>query len=388
MLIRFGLLNYNIVVLKIMLKMPKIIDSLYIHFPYCRHLCNYCDFYKKIPDNLGKDVQQFHAYLEQSFSLHQSLMEKHGYSWAPLKTLYIGGGTPSLWGKDGSDFLKNFFERHQLKLAAECEFTLEVNPGGWNEAGLQSWRNIGANRFSLGVQSLDKDMIKFLDRVHTIEDVYETLEYFHKNELNFSMDFMLGLPLSEKYKRDVTGELKQALTFGPSHFSVYILTVKENYKHFKDLPEEDWIENEFLQVADFLKAHGYLHYEVSNFAQPGKQSEHNLNYWRSHTVAALGPSATGLLSEERLRYKWTPLKPEMTFENLTEEEFRLEKIYMSLRSQVGIKLADFPRSLSTLVDRWKESNLVTEKEGTIHLTSRGYLLIDSLMNDLFALKLL
>jgi oxygen-independent coproporphyrinogen-3 oxidase len=369
-------------------KIPKKIDSLYIHFPYCRHLCNYCDFYKTVPSDITKDVQQFHSYLERSYLIHQSLIEKHGYSWSPLKTIYIGGGTPSLWGQDGSRFLQDFFRKHQIQMASDCEFTLEVNPGGWSEEGLQSWQEIGANRFSLGVQSLNKDMIQFLDRVHTVSDVYDTLNYFHKNKLNFSMDFMLGLPSSQNYKRDVLGELKQALVYQPSHFSVYILTVKENYKYYKDLPAEEWIETEFLQVSDFLIDHGYLHYEVSNFALKGKQSAHNLNYWKSQTVAALGPSATGFLSEERLRYKWTPLNPETSLEYLTEDEFRLERIYMSLRSEEGLNINEFPEKISSLIEKWSLNQLIIKKNDKIYLTSRGYLLIDSLMNDLFSFKLL
>lgn len=374
--------------LKFMPKIPKIIDSLYIHFPFCAHLCNYCDFYKKVPTDKIQDFHSFHLTLEQSMSLHQSLMEKHGYSWAPLKTLYIGGGTPSLWGVEGSTFLTNFLKKHQLELAEDCEFTLEVNPGGWNDEVLSAWRALGANRFSLGIQALDKEMIKSLDRFHSIEDVYETLSYFQKHQLNFSVDFMLGLPNSENLKRNVIDELTTALHYGPSHFSVYILTVKDNYKHFKDLPGEEWIEDEFLKVSDFLSQKGFLHYEVSNFALPRKQSVHNLNYWKSHTVAALGPSATGFLAEERLRYKWMPQKAEMSFETLSDEEFKLEKIYMSIRSQEGIRLVEFPDSLGPLVEEWEKKKLVQESKGVVTLTSRGYLLLDSLMNDLFALKLI
>jgi oxygen-independent coproporphyrinogen-3 oxidase len=369
-------------------KIPKIIDSLYIHFPFCAHLCNYCDFYKKVPTDKVQDFHNFHLYLEESFSLHQNLIEKHGYSWAPLKTLYIGGGTPSLWGIEGSEFLKDFFKKHQIELADDCEFTLEVNPGGWNEEVLTAWRNLGANRFSLGIQALDKEMITYLDRVHTIEDVYETLQYFHDHGLNYSVDFMLGLPFSEKMNRNVIDELSSALKFKPSHFSVYILTVKDNYKYYKDLPSEEWIEDEFLKVSDFLSQKGFLHYEVSNFSLPNKQSAHNLNYWKSHTVAALGPSATGFLSEEKLRYKWTPIRPEMALEELTEEEFKLEKIYMSIRSQEGIRLVDFPAKLAELVVEWERKKLVIQNNGIVTLTSRGYLLLDSLMSDLFSLKLL
>jgi oxygen-independent coproporphyrinogen-3 oxidase len=371
-----------------MTKTSKTIDSLYIHFPFCAHLCNYCDFYKKVPTNKVQDFKHFHLYLENSMALHQNLMETHGYSWAPLKTLYIGGGTPSLWGVEGSEFLAAFLKEHKIVLAQDCEFTLEVNPGGWNDLVLRAWRAIGANRFSLGVQALNYEMIKYLDRFHTIEDVYETLQYFHDNQLNFSVDFMLGLPHSENVKRNVIDELKVALKYLPSHFSIYILTVKENYKFFKNLPNEEWIEKEFLEVAHFLQSKEFEHYEVSNFAKVNKQSRHNLNYWKSHTVAGLGPSATGFLKEERIRYKWKPHSAEYETEKLTVEEFHLEKIYMGIRSVEGVKLADFPSGITQVVETWEQRALVTQKDGVVKLTSKGYLLLDSLMNDLFAKKLL
>ena len=367
--------------------MPKRIDSLYLHFPFCSHLCNYCDFYKKVSHNKAQDYQNFHNYLEKSFEVHQNLIEKSGYFWVPLKTLYIGGGTPSLWGKEGKIFLENFLREKNILIAPDCEFTLEVNPGAWTEEVLAEWRQLGVNRFSLGIQSLDPDMIKYLDRFHSIDDVYETLNYFKKNNLNFSVDFMLGLPFSRELKRGVIEELAQVLAYGPSHFSVYILTVKENYAYYLKLPNEEWIEKEFLDVADFLISKGFEHYEVSSFSKPTKQSRHNLNYWKSHTVAALGPSATGFLEEERIRYKWKPNSPELEIENLTEEEFRLERIYMAIRSEEGIRISDFSIEITNLIKVWKERKLVDEENGLVKLNSRGYLVLDSLMSDLFMLKL-
>lgn len=370
--------------------MEKKIESLYLHFPFCKHLCNYCDFYKKVPKDRLIELVDFHYYLETSFLEHEKLIKTNGYSWGPLKTLYIGGGTPSLWGIEGSEFLKSFLKKHQIELSSDCEFTLEVNPGSWNEKTLNQWESIGVNRYSLGIQSLDRQVVKNLDRVHGIEDVYETLEYFHKKKANFSVDFMLGLPYSKEDKRDVLAELEQVLKYGPSHFSVYILTVKNNYTHYDHLPNEEWIEKEYLDVADFLKTKGFKHYEVSNFALPGFESKHNLSYWQSKTVAALGPSATGFLAEEKLRYKWKTKEAKMEVENLTEEEFKLEKIYMALRAD-GI-------DLKTRIEkdpRWKELSLrwirdelasIDAKEH-LSLTSKGYLLLDSLMNDLFVLKL-
>ncbi len=370
----------------------KKIESLYLHFPFCTHLCNYCDFYKKVPQNKSQDFDSFHQYLQGAFKEHERLMKENGYSWAPLKTLYLGGGTPSLWGMEGKVFLENFLSSNNLLLAPDCEFTMEVNPGAWEESILNEWESIGVNRYSLGIQSLDGTISKHLDRVHSIGDVFDTLEFFSKKKANFSVDFMLGLPFSKELNRDVKSELERALKYSPTHFSVYILTVKDNYTHYSKLPSEEWIEKEYLEVAEFLKEKGYLHYEVSNFSLPHHESQHNLRYWKSNTVGALGPSATGFLSEEKLRYKWKPNSPVMDIEKLTESEFHLEKIYMSLRSSIGLDISSFGEnsiSLESIAESWEQKGLaVVDQRQHLFLTSHGYLILDSLMNDLFNLKLI
>jgi len=173
----------------------KILNSLYIHFPFCRHLCNYCDFYKTIPQN-GSEINSFHKLFEDSFEKHQNLMESNSFTWAPLETLYIGGGTPSLWGAEGAIWLRNFLNSKEIKFSDDLEFTLEVNPGSWTVESLEEWKKTGVNRYSLGIQSLDGRFIKHLDRVHSIEDTFATLEYFKNKNYNFSVDFMLGIPFS------------------------------------------------------------------------------------------------------------------------------------------------------------------------------------------------
>ena len=371
--------------------MSKLIQSLYIHFPFCRHLCNYCDFYKKVPKDSELEIEEFHSYMRAAIVEHESLMKMNGCSWGPLKTLYIGGGTPSLWGEAGSLFLKKLLLEYKIELAADCEFTLEVNPGSWTEESLKSWESIGVNRYSLGIQSLNGHSIKYLDRVHSLEDVFDTLEYFNKRKVNYSMDFMLGLPYSKETNRDVIDELERALKFNPKHFSVYILTVKENYTHYAYLPNEEWIEKEYMEVSNFLKSKGFNHYEVSNFALPGLESKHNLNYWKSESVAAIGPSATGFYSESRVRYKWKTKEAKVELESLDEEAFKLEKIYMAMRSSEGLApaLFDGKASYVELTKKWQKNGYVEiNLLGHVNLTSKGYLILDSLMNDLFSLKLL
>ena len=366
--------------------MENKIESLYLHFPFCKHLCNYCDFFKKVPVDKSSELSDFHLYLENAFIEHSKLMEKHGYSWSNLRTLYIGGGTPSLWGIEGRDFLKKIFETHQIKLSNDCEFTMEVNPGSWTRDVLVAWEELGVNRYSLGVQSFNSEVIKILDRVHTIQDVFQLLTYFKERDLNYSMDFMLGLPQSGELNRDIIGELTEAISYNPKHFSVYILTVKNNYKYYNKLPNEEWIEKEFLDTAHFLKSHGFVHYEVSNFAKTGFESRHNLRYWQSKTVAAIGPSATGYLAESKIRYKWKTKDSAMELEFLSDEEEKLERIYLSLRAQ-GISLdsvlfKDIP--IKDIAENWvKNHTAIIDSQKWISLTSQGFLLLDSLMNDIF-----
>lgn len=315
-------------------------------------------------------------------------MEANSFNWGDLETLYIGGGTPSLWGKEGAIFLREFLKSKDIKFADDLEFTLEVNPGSWTIESLEEWKKTGVNRYSLGIQSLDGRFIKHLDRVHSIEDTFATLEYFKNQKYNFSVDFMLGIPFSEELNRDVILELEKVLNFNPEHISLYILTTKENYIHKTNLPSEERIEKEYLAVSEFLTSRGFLHYEVSNYAKPGMKSKHNLKYWKGDSVGAIGPSATGFLSlgNEGIRYKWKTKTPEFVLENIGLEEFKLERLYTLLRTDQGISGSDYfeeTEKWTQLVGKWNSLGYLVKKGEKITLSARGYLLMDSLMDDIF-----
>ncbi|OUR93718.1 hypothetical protein A9Q84_19850 [Halobacteriovorax marinus] len=363
------------------------IRSIYIHFPFCRHLCNYCDFYKNIPKNKEKEYEAYEASLVKGFALLTDLLKENDSTLGALNTLYLGGGTPSLWGERGAAFLKNFLLDRNIILGPSCEFTFEVNPGGWTEEGLLAWRDIGVNRYSLGIQSLNPHFLKLIDRVHNIEDVHETLNYFSSKKLSFSVDFMLGLPFSKKFKRDIISELEEILVHDPEHISLYILTTKAGYIHKDHLPDDEYIEGEYLRVSNFLIKRGYDHYEVSNFSKKGKESNHNLQYWKSESVAALGPSATGFLKEAQTRFKWKMTQVDFVLEKLTAEEMKLEEVYMALRINRPFDLSMFTDNLLELekvLDLWQERKLLNTRAGsTISLNSNGFLILDSLMDDLF-----
>jgi len=366
--------------------MSNIVESLYIHFPFCRHLCNYCDFYKKVPASL-EEISPFERSLVTALDKHHEIFGTKA-QWGPLETLYIGGGTPSLWGARGALFLENLFKDNGITLKSGGEFTLEVNPGTWNVEGLKAWQDFGINRFSLGVQALRADYLKILDRVHSLEDVHETLDYFNQNNLHFSIDFMLGLPWSQSKERNVINELEEILKYDPEHLSLYILTAKGAYPYKNNLPDDNYLEEEFLKVSEILQREGHEHYEVSNFARPGKASEHNLRYWRCESVAALGASAVGFLKGINMRYKWKVDGINYTQERLSPDELKLEEIYMGLRISDGISpIAIFdPKykdQISSLLKLWVEQGLGQGSWEHFVLNAKGYLILDTLVHKLF-----
>lgn len=367
----------------------KNVESLYIHFPHCRHLCNYCDFYKTKVNPSEFDSGDFEALLDQQLVNHGELLNKYGHNIEKLKTLYIGGGTPSLWGESGAKYIESFLKKSNISLTHDYEFTVEVNPGTWTQKSIDSWQSAGANRFSIGIQSLNESFLPILDRVHSIDESYQTLEYMKKLKVNYSVDFMLGLPHSEKYKRDIISELKQILNFDPSHISLYILTLGKSHQLTKDLPDEDFIADEYLTMAKYLEDKGMRHYEVSNFSRPGRESAHNMSYWLHNSVAALGPSATGFLRNEdfAVRYKWKTQGLGTHNETLDEEKLRLECIYLGLRQYQGIDLAKYllpVESVTKLLKSWERNGLTRSVSGThVVLNSKGFLVLDSLLDEIF-----
>ncbi len=362
------------------------VESLYIHFPFCRHLCNYCDFYKKIPKS-ADDITPFEHSLKVGIQKHEEIFSSND-EWGALETLYIGGGTPSLWGARGAHYLRELFKENGVTLKKGGEFTLEVNPGTWTEEGLKAWQDFGINRFSLGVQALRTDYLRILDRVHSLEDVHETLSFFNKNKLHFSVDFMLGLPWSQDKKRNVIDELEEILQYDPEHLSLYILTAKGSYPYKDELPGDDYLEDEFLKVSERLRKEGLQHYEVSNFAKAGKESQHNLRYWRCESVAALGASAVGFLKGSNMRYKWKVDGQSYTEEHLDSDEIQLEKIYMGMRISDGIKPQElfdsrYKDDVCQLLEQWQSQDLGRGDWSHFTLNSKGYLILDTLVHKLF-----
>lgn len=368
------------------------ISSLYLHFPYCVHLCNYCDFYKhKLIDS--SQITKFEGLLEDSWQAHHQLLKGHGANFIPLETLYLGGGTPSLWGVDGASFFSDNFLNKRIFLNDDCEFTMEVDPGTYTKETIAAWQRLGVNRFSLGVQAFDDHQLKFLDRVHREEDVENSLKYFKSLNVNYSVDILIGAP-SEK-KRNIKQEIERFLDYDPNHFSVYILQTRKNYPHLKKVPLDEAISEEYLLVVELLESNGFGQYEVSNFSTTGMQSRHNLKYWKYESVAGLGPNATGLIvknKNEALRYQWKSLSAGHQLEVLNSDEISIEKVYLALRNAMGLEKSYFDHvdtvGFEKVLLKWSKLGYLKDSKEVIKLTSLGYLMLDSLMDDLFTSGLL
>ena len=360
-----------------------------MHFPYCIKKCNYCDFFKHATNPINFELH--HQNLEESQIQHIKLLNQYNCSTPKLKTFYLGGGTPSYWGKVGIAFLEIFFEKNQIAFESDYEFTLEINPGSGFVNDMVSWKNLGVNRYSVGIQSLNPFFLKILDRIHSRQDALTLIEKFAQEKINYSVDFILGLPYSQNQKRDICSELTEVLKFNPNHISMYILSVDKNYLHFNSLPEEEWIVDEYLLASSFLVSHGFVHYEVSNWAKNDHFSNHNLNYWKLGNWAALGASAAGnLISQDcaGIRYKWDHEKPDYHLEYLDDQKIKLEKLFMGLRTSLGINPEEIFNKVELeifkkIVDKWEKAGYTKTIGSFVSLSDRGFLMLNSLLDDIF-----
>lgn len=364
------------------------VSSLYLHVPFCRHLCNYCDFYKLKFDETGSQFESFHQFLRASWERHEKLLEDQGMSWAPLETIYLGGGTPSLWGAMGADvFREVFLQRLETSF---LEFTMEVDPGTWNREMIGAWKKLGLNRISIGTQTLDPRFLKIMDRVHSLDESRELLRFCQQENPNFSLDFLLGIPDSEVLRRDIRAELDELLSYSPTHVSLYILNARSKYPLIERLPTDEYIREEYLLVSDYLRGKGFHHYEVSNFALPGFESRHNLRYWQGNSVAAFGPTGTGYFSRgpsSAFRYAWKVMAPEVQPEELGEKEISLERIYLGLRTSSGWTPEHPGSALIKVFSRWEKAQYGHWDGKTMTLSALGFVMLDSLMDELFSRKL-
>ncbi len=358
-------------------------------------------------------MKAFALELENSLCILKGELAKKNYKIAPLETLYIGGGTPSLWGRDGASFLQRFLGENLAGLKEEAELTLEVNPDSFTSTLLAEYvEKVGFTRFSFGIQSLDKTLFPLLDRGHSLADTERALASLKAFKRSFpaillSFDLMLGLPSKGVYRRNLKEEIDKIFEISPDHLSVYILTVKNNYQHHALLASEEQTREEYLEVSELLKSRGMHHYEVSNYAYKDRESRHNLKYWERSPIAALGASAAGYLpgadidgfdnSENKskrgqrghpYRFKWNSSE-KISWEELSFESARMEEVYLSLRCNLKDSMPLFQgveKKISQVTETWNHHGFLDAsayRRNELRLSSRGFLMLDSLMDELF-----
>ncbi len=323
-------------------------DFLYIHIPFCIRKCIYCDFFSVLYD---ESVAK--TYID---ALRQELYLKKDFS-TTLKSIYIGGGTPSLLPNDCFRQLFNCL-RNNFNFSSSAEITVEANPGTINESKINTVLSLGVNRLSIGIQSFNNDELKTLGRIHSSEDASRSIEIIKKEGINnFSVDLMYGIP--GQTMDSWHNSISTAVGLSPTHISAYELTPEENtplYKLIKshkiDMPDEDLILEMYNHAIDYFASCGYEHYEISNFALPGFKCMHNLNYWDRGEYIGVGTGAHSFINgirskntEDIPRYIEdlnNGIIPEIESAKPTSAEALKEFIFLGLRKTEGININELP----------------------------------------------
>ena len=275
--------------------MTPIPFSLYIHFPWCIQKCPYCDFNSHEVQGELPEARYVQALIDD-------LETELPHIWGRrLESIFIGGGTPSLISSTGMDTLLSAL-RKMLPLRPEMEITLEANPGTFEQERFKQYREIGINRLSIGIQSFNQNHLKKLGRIHDDKEALIAAEIAKQAGFdNFNLDLMFGLP--EQTQQQALNDLQQAIDCQPTHISWYQLTIEPNtYFHHSQpvLPNDDLIADTHEVGILQLEQSGYKQYEVSAYAQQGKQCKHNRNYWEFGDYVAIGAGAHGKVSNQQM----------------------------------------------------------------------------------------
>jgi len=266
--------------------------SLYIHIPWCVRKCPYCDFNShKSPDKLPEQ-----AYIN---ALIQDLEQEVPHVWGrTIQSIFIGGGTPSLFSAEAYDRLFSAI-RALLPLSSQVEITLEANPGTFEIQRFADYRDLGINRLSIGIQSFNDSSLSALGRIHDSKQAITAAEAAHKVGFdNFNLDLMFGLP--QQTEKSAHNDVATAIALEPSHISYYQLTLEPNtlfYQQTPQLPDEDPIIDWQIANQQRLTQAGYQQYEVSAYAKNKQRCQHNLNYWQFGDYIGIGAGAHGKISD-------------------------------------------------------------------------------------------
>lgn len=367
--------------------------SLYIHIPFCKQKCLYCDF----PSYSGKE-KLMDKYIE---ALNKEILQKAG-TYA-ISSIFIGGGTPS-YLKDSN--LKSLLDTlNKLNLKKDIEFTIECNPGTVNRSKLSIMKNGGINRISFGLQSTKDSILREIGRIHNYEEFKNN--YLLTREMGFdniNVDLMFGLP--NQSSEDFNGTLEKIVKLNPEHISAYSLIIEEG-TYFYDLydkdelnlPKEEQERDMYLSAKEILGQYSYHQYEISNYAKEGKECFHNKVYWKCNEYLGLGVSASSFVDEKRIKNiedieeyikkidEDEDVAQEIHVNNVEDdmEEF----IFMGLRMIEGIKISEFNKRFNRdiydvyreIIEKNIKKGLLISSSGKLYLSPKGIELSNYVMSD-------
>lgn len=360
--------------------------GIYIHIPFCRSKCPYCDFF-----SMRGNINEYKKYVE-------ILKDKIIY-WSKMinktvNTVYIGGGTPSVLGDELIfDIIKCV--KDNFNVTDNAEITIEVNPSSGKFMEFSRLKKIGLNRVSLGLQSTNNNELKQLGRIHSSDDVENTITLIKSADIyNISLDIMLGVP--EQTIESLKNTIDFCVKSDVKHISSYILKIEENTYYYKKInkyrfPDEESVSDLYLFAVDYLDKNGFKQYEISNFSKSGYESKHNLKYWNLDDYIGIGPSAHSFVDKKRFYYG----RSVEDFKNniIINDGFggdNEEYIMLKLRLKSGLNINEYKKAFGEnlskdffdKVDLYCKSGYLSFKDDTVSFTPKGFLVSNSIISEL------
>ena len=370
--------------------------GIYLHIPFCIKKCNYCDFCS-FPNADGSLIE---AYVDELVRRIKCFSEEYGKRQAD--TVYFGGGTPTLMPTESFKKIFSALE-DSFDITPDAEITVECNPARIDRKGLLALRALGANRLSIGLQSVHDDELSALGRVHSFEDFRNT--FFDARAAGFgniSADLMYGIPLQtlESFERT----LSALVDLRPEHISAYGLKIEEGTAFYRDidklvLPDEDGEVELYSLCCDLLQEAGYDRYEISNFALSKKESRHNLKYWNREDYIGFGVAAHSCFEGERFGNS----RDMRSFldgkdicdqrERISENDVIAEYVMLGLRLARGIDLKEFAalskkdfKAFYPAVDGYIKNGFMIERDGKIAFTTKGFLVSNAILSEILSFE--
>lgn len=371
--------------------------GIYFHIPFCKQACHYCDFHFSTSLKYKDEMLQA---MQQEIALQSQYLDEH-----PIETIYFGGGTPSILEADDIQRLVDLIVQH-FNVFPVCEITMEANPDDLHAGRVQALKNTSINRFSIGIQSFFEEDLRWMNRAHDAEEAQQAIRCVQDAGFdNITADLIYGYPLLTDSKWQAN--IDQLLAFNIPHISAYSMTVEPKtalatfIRKGKQAPmNEGQSAVHFEYLAAILTSKGYEHYEIANFAKPGKYALHNSNYWKGVPYLGIGPSAHSFDGDTRQwnvrnnsKYIKALSQGILPFEQevLSEQDKLNEYIMTSLRTQWGVDFdyvkkhfgAHHYENLHRATERFITHKEVLVHEGKIMLTTKGKLIADYIASELF-----